>query len=378
VNTSITSHGSDPIYSPPTPSGLRAFSYCRSSCSSLFLQPIAKALAASPAHVTLPIGIGNWFADSAIGRGRQQASFVAAASVALSLTSGLAPRRSRRDRPASPAKPCSDDFVIAPVILPGIITGSLLCFADFAGGTLSIVHGFLGTRHGANLGSHHRTFCRFAKSWIARKKKLPSTSAQRRGKHSGRHDAHIETFHDRRRMLIFTRCEGEIAVTFVLIRPSRTTRCRWNLGPPPPRHHAEITAIVPMNLAVSVLLIIVWYRSRAQRKFRLARAYGKSLERGVTIGPHPPPPFPRFREVAKLRLSRLIIFICCASLLGSAATQRKSSFHGESQIGTGKPATAGKPVGLRATAIVRVGNSSSRKRYNKFIDAKVRACASWL
>jgi hypothetical protein len=96
------------------------------------------------------------------------------------------------------------------------------------------------------------------KKWTAPKKKLHWTLAQRRGKRFGASLSLIAAG-----LLIFTLSMDEIAVTFFLIGRDNTLpleiwgRLRRGITP-------EINAVSTLIFAVSVGLIIIWYRVRTR------------------------------------------------------------------------------------------------------------------
>ena len=203
------------------------------------------------------------FADSAIWDSIVNSFVVAAASVALSLILGLLAALAL-DRANFPGKALFRRLVLLPLILPGIITGlSLLMFAVFAGMQLSLFTVFLG--HGTALISVATTelFAGLQKLDRAQEEasldlgatpwqtfwritlpnlKLPLIAAG---------------------LLIFTLSMDEIAVTFFLIGRDNTLpleiwgRLRRGITP-------EINAVSSLIFAVSVLLIVVWYRLRSR------------------------------------------------------------------------------------------------------------------
>jgi spermidine/putrescine transport system permease protein len=215
-----------------------------------------------PRHFTL-----DWyrqlFSDSGIWDSVLNSLLVAGASVALALTLGLLAALAL-DRASFPGKALFRRLVLLPLILPGIITGlSLLMFAVFAGMQLSLLTVFLG--HGTALISVATTelFAGLQKLDRAQEEasldlgatpwqtfwrvtlpnlKLPLVAAG---------------------LLIFTLSMDEIAVTFFLIGRDNTLpleiwgRLRRGITP-------EINAISTLIFAVSVALIVIWYRLRAR------------------------------------------------------------------------------------------------------------------
>src|ERR1700680_4639687 len=211
-------------------------------------------------HLTL-----DWyrqlFADSAIWTSVLNSLIVAACSVALSLTLGLLAALAL-DRASFPGKSLFRRLVLLPLILPVIITGlSLLMFAVYAGAHLSLVTVFLG--HGTALISVATTelFAGLQKMDRAQEEASLDLGA-----------TPLQTFWRvtlpnlklsliAAALLIFTLSMDEIAVTFFLIGRDNTLpleiwgRLRRGITP-------EINAVSTLIFAVSVALIIVWYRLR--------------------------------------------------------------------------------------------------------------------
>lgn len=215
------------------------------------------------------------FTDGAIWDSVANSLIVAVASVALSLTLGL-PAALALDRTNFPGKALFRRIVLLPLILPGIITGlSLLMFAVFAGLQLSLFTVFLG--HGTALISVATTelFAGLQKIDRAQEEasldlgatpwqtfwrvtlpqlKLPLIAAG---------------------LLIFTLSMDEIAVTFFLIGRDNTLpleiwgRLRRGITP-------EINAISTLIFALSVALIVIWYRLRTRS---IGRQVQELLER---------------------------------------------------------------------------------------------------
>ena len=203
------------------------------------------------------------FSDSAIWDSVMNSLFVAAASVALSLTLGLLAALAL-DRANFPGKALFRRIVLLPLILPGIITGlSLLMFAVFAGIQLSLFTVFLG--HGTALISVATT------ELFAGLQKLDRTQEE------ASLDLGATPWQTFWRvtlpnlklsliaaaLLIFTLSMDEIAVTFFLIGRDNTLpleiwgRLRRGITP-------EINAISTLIFSGSVALIVVWYRLRAR------------------------------------------------------------------------------------------------------------------
>src|SRR5580693_3075238 len=213
-----------------------------------------------PRHFTL-----DWyrqlFADGAIWDSVLNSLIVAASSVALSLTLGLLAALAL-DRATFPGKALFRRLVLLPLILPGIITGlSLLMFAVTVGAQLSLFTVFLG--HGTALISVATTelFAGLQKMDRAQEEASLDLGA-----------TPLQTFWRvtlpnlklsliAAGLLIFTLSMDEIAVTFFLIGSNNTlpleifARLRRGITP-------EINAISTLIFAISVILILIWYRIR--------------------------------------------------------------------------------------------------------------------
>src|SRR6202045_2788543 len=203
------------------------------------------------------------FSDAAIWDSVVNSLLVAAASVALALTLGLLAALAL-DRASFPGKSLFRRLVLLPLILPGIITGlSLLMFAVYAGAHLSLVTVFLG--HGTALISVATTelFAGLQKMDRVQEEASLDLGA-----------TPLQTFWRvtlpslklslvAAALLIFTLSMDEIAVTFFLIGRDNTLpleiwgRLRRGITP-------EINAISTLIFAVSVALIVIWYRLRAR------------------------------------------------------------------------------------------------------------------
>jgi spermidine/putrescine transport system permease protein len=215
-----------------------------------------------PRHFTL-----DWyrqlFSDSAIWDSVINSLLVATASVALSLTLGLLAALAL-DRASFPGKSLFRRLVLLPLILPGIITGlSLLMFAVFAGMQLSLLTVFLG--HGTALIT------------VATPELFAGLQKLDRAQEEASLDLGATPWQTFWRvtlpnlklsliaagLLIFTLSMDEIAVTFFLIGRDNTLpleiwgRLRRGITP-------EINAISTLIFAVSVALIVIWYRLRAR------------------------------------------------------------------------------------------------------------------
>jgi len=215
-----------------------------------------------PRHFTLA-WYRQLFADSAIWDSIVNSLIVAAASVALSLTLGLLAALAL-DRASFPGKALFRRLVLLPLILPGIITGlSLLMFAVFAGMQLSLFSVFLG--HGTALISVATTelFAGLQKLDRAQEEASLDLGATPWQTFWRITLPNLKLSLIAAGLLIFTLSMDEIAVTFFLIGRDNTLpleiwgRLRRGITP-------EINAISSLIVAVSVLLIVVWYRLRAR------------------------------------------------------------------------------------------------------------------
>lgn len=215
-----------------------------------------------PRHFTLA-WYRQLFGDSAIWDSVVNSLIVAAASVALSLTLGLLAALAL-DRANFPGKALFRRLVLLPLILPGIITGlSLLMFAVFAGTKLSLLTVFLG--HGTALISVATTelFAGLQKLDRAQEEASLDLGATPWQTFWRVTLPNLKLSLIAAGLLIFTLSMDEIAVTFFLIGRDNTLpleiwgRLRRGITP-------EINAISSLIFAVSVLLIVVWYRLRAR------------------------------------------------------------------------------------------------------------------
>jgi spermidine/putrescine transport system permease protein len=215
-----------------------------------------------PRHLTL-----DWyhqlFNDSAIWDALWNSLLVAAASVALSLTLGLLAALAL-DRASFPGKALFRRLVLLPLILPGIITGlSLLMFAVFAGMQLSLFTVFLG--HATALISVATTelFAGLQKTDRAQEEASLDLGATPWQTFWRVTLPNLKLSLIAAGLLIFTLSMDEIAVTFFLIGRDNTLpleiwgRLRRGITP-------EINAISTLIFAVSVALIVVWYRLRTR------------------------------------------------------------------------------------------------------------------
>ena len=215
-----------------------------------------------PRHLTL-----DWYrqllTDVAIWDSVVNSLLVAAASVALSLTLGLLAALAL-DRATFPGKALFRRLVLLPLILPGIITGlSLLMLAVIARLQLSLFTVFLG--HGTALIS------------VATTELFAGVQKMDRAQEEASLDLGATPWQTFWRvtlpnlklsliaagLLIFTLSMDEIAVTFFLIGRDNTlpleiwARLRRGITP-------EINAISTLIFALSVTLIVIWYRLRTR------------------------------------------------------------------------------------------------------------------
>src|SRR5258705_8524177 len=224
-----------------------------------------------PRHLTL-----DWyrqlFADASIWDAVVNSLIVAAGSVALSLTLGLLAALAL-DRATFPGKALFRRLVLLPLILPGIITGlSLLMFAVFAGARLSLLTVFLG--HGTALISVATTelFAGLQKMDRAQEEASLDLGATPWQTFWRITLPNLKLSLIAAGLLIFTLSMDEIAVTFFLIGRDNTlpleicARLRRGITP-------EINAISSLIFAVSVLLIIVWYRLCARSMSSAPRGF---------------------------------------------------------------------------------------------------------
>jgi len=203
------------------------------------------------------------FADGAIWDSLQNSVIVAISSVALSLTLGLLAALAL-DRADFPGKALFRRLVLLPLILPGIITGlSLLMFAVVAGAQLSLLTVFLG--HGTALISVATTelFAGLQKMDRAQEEASLDLGATPWQTFWRVTLPNLKLSLIAAGLLIFTLSMDEIAVTFFLIGRDNTLpleiwgRLRRGITP-------EINAVSTLIFAVSVGLIVVWYRMRAR------------------------------------------------------------------------------------------------------------------
>ena len=203
------------------------------------------------------------FSDDAIWDSVLNSLLVAAGAIVLSLTLGLLAALAL-DRATFPGKPFFRRLVLLPLILPGIITGlSLLMFAVFAGLQLSLLTVFLG--HGTALISVATTelFAGLQKIDRAQEEASLDLGATPWQTFWRITLPNLKLSLIAAGLLIFTLSMDEIAVTFFLIGRDNTlpleiwARLRRGITP-------EINAISTLIFAVSVILILVWYRMRTR------------------------------------------------------------------------------------------------------------------
>jgi spermidine/putrescine transport system permease protein len=215
-----------------------------------------------PRHFTV-----NWyrqlFADGPIWDAVVNSLIVAAGSVALSLTLGLMAALAL-DRASFPGKALFRRLVLLPLILPGIITGlSLLMFAVLAKTQLSLLTVFLG--HGTALISVATTelFAGLQKMDRAQEEASLDLGATPWQTFWRVTLPNLKLSLIAAGLLIFTLSMDEIAVTFFLIGRDNTLpleiwgRLRRGITP-------EINAISTLIFAISVALIMIWYRVRTR------------------------------------------------------------------------------------------------------------------
>ncbi|MGB2628871.1 MAG: ABC transporter permease [Candidatus Acidiferrum sp.] len=215
-----------------------------------------------PKHLTFA-WYAQLFADGAIWDSVLNSLIVAGGAVILSLTIGLLAALAL-DRADFPGKALFRRVVLLPLILPGIITGlSLLMFAVFSGIQLSLWTVFLG--HGTALISVATTelFAGLQKLDRAQEEASLDLGANSWQTFWRITLPNLKLSLIAAGLLIFTLSMDEIAVTFFLIGRDNTlpleifARLRRGITP-------EINAISTLIFAVSVLLIVVWYRIRVR------------------------------------------------------------------------------------------------------------------
>jgi spermidine/putrescine transport system permease protein len=203
------------------------------------------------------------FADGPIWDSVLNSLIVAAGSVVLSLTLGLLAALAL-DRANFPGKALFRRLVLLPLILPGIITGlSLLMFAVVSGVQLSLFTVFLG--HGTALISVATTelFAGLQKMDRAQEEASLDLGATPWQTFWRVTLPNLKLSLIAAGLLIFTLSMDEIAVTFFLIGRDNTLpleiwgRLRRGITP-------EINAVSTLIFAVSVGLIVIWYRVRTR------------------------------------------------------------------------------------------------------------------
>jgi len=215
-----------------------------------------------PRHFTL-----DWyrhlFSDGPIWDALLNSLIVAAGSVALSLILGLLAALAL-DRVTFPGKALFRRLVLLPLILPGIITGlSLLMFAVLAGFQRSLTLVFFG--HGTALISVATTelFAGLQKLDRAQEEASLDLGATPWQTFWRVTLPNLKLSLIAAGLLIFTLSMDEIAVTFFLIGSENTLpqeiwgRLRQGITP-------EINAVSTLIFAVSVGLIVIWYRIRTR------------------------------------------------------------------------------------------------------------------
>jgi spermidine/putrescine transport system permease protein len=211
-----------------------------------------------PAHLTFDWYV-QLFADGAIWDAVLHSLLVAGASVVLSLTLGLLAALAL-DRAPFPGKSLFRRLVLLPLILPGIITGlSLLMLAVLMGMPLSLFSVFLG--HGTALISVATTelFAGLQKMDRAQEEASLDLGATPWQTFWRVTLPNLKLSLIAAGLLIFTLSMDEIAVTFFLIGRDNTLpleiwgRLRRGITP-------EINAVSTLVFAVSVALIVIWYR----------------------------------------------------------------------------------------------------------------------
>src|SRR5258708_17750332 len=203
------------------------------------------------------------FADAPIWDAVVTSLIVAVGSVALALILGLLAALAL-DRANFPGKALFRRLVLLPLILPGIITGlSLLMFAVFAGMQLSLLTVFLG--HGTALISVATTelFAGLQKLERAQEEASLDLGATPWQTFWRVTLPNLKLSLIAARLLIFTLSMDEIAFPFFLIGRDNTLpleiwgRLRRGITP-------EINAVSTLIFAVSVVLIVIWYRVRTR------------------------------------------------------------------------------------------------------------------
>jgi spermidine/putrescine transport system permease protein len=213
-----------------------------------------------PRHLTF-----HWYqqllSDGPIWDSVLNSILVAGGAVLLSLTLGLLAALAL-DRANFPGKSLFRRLVLLPLVLPGIITGlSLLMFVDRAGIPLSLLTVFLG--HGTALISVATTelFAGLQKMDRAQEEASLDLGASPWQTFWRITIPNLKLSLIASALLIFTLSMDEIAVTFFLFGRENTlpleiwARLRRGITP-------EINAISTLIFALSVILILIWYRIR--------------------------------------------------------------------------------------------------------------------
>ena len=215
-----------------------------------------------PRHFTLN-WYGQLFLDSAIWDSVLNSLFVAVGAVVVSLTFGLLVALSL-DRADFPGKSVFRRLVLLPVILPGIITGlSLLMFTVSLHFSRSLMLVFFG--HGTALISVAATelFAGLQKMDRAQEEASLDLGATPWQTFWRITLPNLRLSLIAAGLLVFTLSMDEIAVSFFLIGSDNTlpleiwARLRRGITP-------EINAISTLIFAVSVILILIWYRIRTR------------------------------------------------------------------------------------------------------------------
>src|SRR5580693_2472116 len=203
------------------------------------------------------------FQDGPLWDAVLNSAIVAVIAVGISLALGL-PAALALDRAQFPGKALFRRIVLLPLILPGIITGlSLLMFPVFAGAQLSLFTVFLG--HGTALISVATTelFAGLQKMDRAQEEASLDLGATPWQTFWRVTLPNLKLSLIAAGLLIFTLSMDEIAVTFFLIGRDNTLpleiwgRLRRGITP-------EINAISTLIFAISVILILIWYRIRTR------------------------------------------------------------------------------------------------------------------
>jgi spermidine/putrescine transport system permease protein len=203
------------------------------------------------------------FSDGPIWDSVLNSLLVAVGAVFLSLVLGLLAALAL-DRADFPGKSLFRRLVLLPLVLPGIITGlSLLMFADRTGIRLSLFTVLLG--HGTALISVATTeiFAGLQKMDRAQEEASLDLGATPWQTFWRITLPNLKLSLIASALLIFTLSMDEIAVTFFLLGRENTlpleiwARLRRGITP-------EINAISTLIFAVSVVLILIWYRIRTR------------------------------------------------------------------------------------------------------------------